>query len=69
MGTGQLGLSAYGKHLDFPSRVEEGLWLSEFCHAKSMIDITDGLVIDLNRLLNNKFEQYFMLMHLRRCQI
>ena len=53
--TGQLGLSTYGKHLDFPSRVEEGLWLSEFCHAKSMIDITDGLVIDLNRLLNNKF--------------
>ena len=53
--TGQLGLSAYGKHLDFSPRVEEGLWLSKFCHAKSMIDITDGLVIDLNRLLNNKF--------------
>ena len=53
--TGQLGLSKQGKHLDFSPRVEEGMWLNEFGHAKSMIDITDSLVIDLHRLLKNKF--------------
>ncbi len=51
--TGQLGHSLNGRHLDFKPRIQEGKWLSEYGHAKSMIDITDGLVKDLDRLLTN----------------
>ena len=53
--TGQLGHSSNGRHLDFKPRIQEGKWLSEYGHAKSMIDITDGLVKDLDRLLNNNY--------------
>lgn len=53
--TGQLGHSLSGRHLDFKPRIQEGKWLSEYGHAKSMIDITDGLIKDLDRLLKNKY--------------
>jgi len=50
--TGTLGGSIYGKHLEFQPRIYEGMWLAENNIASSMIDITDGLLLDLTRLLN-----------------
>jgi len=46
--TGSLGGSTQGKHLSFEPRVHEGLWLRDW--ATSLIDVSDGLAIDLDRL-------------------
>ncbi|MHC4942459.1 MAG: thiamine-phosphate kinase [Planctomycetota bacterium] len=52
MVTGDLGGSSLGKHMHFTPRVKEGLFLNR-CHRPSaMIDISDGLALDLSRLLD-----------------
>ena len=49
--TGSLGGSIYGRHLKFMSRVKEAKFLTSRFKINSMIDITDGLVLDLWRVL------------------
>ena len=46
--TGKLGGSLAGKHLDFTPRVAEGKFLRHW--ATSMMDLSDGLALDLQRL-------------------
>ncbi|OVE74243.1 thiamine-phosphate kinase [bacterium B17] len=47
--TGTLGNSIKGKHISFIPRIEEGLYLQR--KASSGIDVTDGLLMDLKRIL------------------
>ncbi|MFH1378481.1 MAG: thiamine-phosphate kinase [Planctomycetota bacterium] len=49
--TGSLGGSILFKHHDFMPRIEEGKFLSKNGLASACIDITDGLALDLTRLL------------------
>lgn len=49
--TGRLGGSRHGKHLNFTPRLAEARYLVENFKINSMIDISDGLAIDLYRLL------------------
>jgi thiamine-monophosphate kinase len=49
--TGPLGGSIRGRHLSFTPRVREGLWLAEHGFATAMMDVSDGIVIDLDRML------------------
>jgi thiamine-monophosphate kinase len=49
--TGEFGLSFPSEHhLHFSPRIKEGQFLALF--AKAMIDVTDGLLLDSQRLLN-----------------
>jgi thiamine-monophosphate kinase len=48
--TGSLGGSRAGRHLEFEPRVEEALKIAQMVKVHSMIDISDGLSSDLNRL-------------------
>lgn len=48
--TGTLGGSLLGRHLSFLPRINEALWLRNF-ELHSMIDISDGLLADLDHIL------------------
>lgn len=51
MVTGAFGGSILGKHIDFEPRLLEGMTLNKDFRIHSMIDISDGLLIDLNHIL------------------
>ena len=48
--TGSLGGSQYGRHLEFEPRVKEAMTIAGKVTINSMIDISDGLSSDLNRI-------------------
>lgn len=49
--TGRLGNIAKMKHLTFKPRLEEGRYLVQNYEINSMIDISDGLALDLSHIL------------------
>jgi thiamine-monophosphate kinase len=48
--TGRLGGTSKGKHLRFVPRIEESRWLTKKFSVHAMIDLSDGLGVDLPRL-------------------
>ncbi len=48
--TGPLGGSRAGRHLRFRARVEAGLWLAQQEGVGAVMDVSDGLAIDLQTL-------------------
>lgn len=50
--TGEFGGSSLGKHLDFTPRVKEALYLVDNFDIHSMIDVSDGLSLDLSRMMD-----------------
>lgn len=49
--TGSIGGSSKGRHLDFEPRLAEARQLVKNFKVNSMIDISDGLLLDLHRIL------------------
>ncbi len=49
--TGSLGGSIKGKHIRFTPRIKESRELTKNYKVNSMIDISDGLILDLSRIL------------------
>lgn len=50
--TGKLGGSILGRHLRFEPRVELGLRLNREFPVRAMIDISDGLLVDLGHIID-----------------
>lgn len=48
--TGKLGGSLAGKHLDFTPRIAEAAWLVRHYKPTAMMDLSDGLGMDLPRM-------------------
>jgi thiamine-monophosphate kinase len=48
--TGRLGGASKGKHLRFVPRIKESRWLTKNFSVHAMIDLSDGLGVDLPRL-------------------
>ncbi len=48
--TGSLGGSGFGKHLEFEPRIKEALKIAQMVTINSMIDLSDGISSDLNRI-------------------
>jgi thiamine-monophosphate kinase len=48
--TGKLGDAGKGKHLRFVPRIEESRWLTKNFSVHAMMDLSDGLGVDLPRL-------------------
>jgi thiamine-monophosphate kinase len=48
--TGRLGAAIQGKHLRFIPRIQESRWLTKNFPVHAMIDLSDGLGVDLPRL-------------------
>ena len=49
--TGSLGGSILGRHLSFQPRMKEALYLNKNYNLHSMIDISDGLSLDLGHIM------------------
>jgi thiamine-monophosphate kinase len=49
--TGDFGGSIHGKHLRFTPRLKEARFLAKNFKINSMIDVSDGLILDLNHIL------------------
>ncbi len=50
--SGELGGSLAAKHLEFEPRLAEARWLSDNFSIHSMIDLSDGLAMDLRHILH-----------------
>lgn len=50
--TGKLGGSIRGKHLRFIPRIHEARWLTQHFRIHAMMDVSDGLASDLQRLVD-----------------
>jgi len=48
--TGSLGGACCGRHLEFEPRIKEAIKITQMVPINSMIDISDGLSSDLNRI-------------------
>lgn len=51
--TGELGGSILGRHASFEPRISEALFLAERFRPSAMLDVSDGLVQDLEHLLKS----------------
>jgi thiamine-monophosphate kinase len=49
--TGKLGGSILGKHLKFTPRIEEARWLVKNVKINAMMDISDGISMDMQHIL------------------